>query len=236
MKTPDKYTCPMHPEVVLDGPGECPICGSLLNAYILGYDFTEFTPGMKVLDIGCGNGRQLQKLVGRGCYAVGVEVDAEKVRKCRELGLDVSQGEAERLPFPNASFDGVICKGVIPFTVEPLAFQEITRILKPGGTAQFCYLGAGYYLQVLLLGAWHASRIYGLRTIINTWLFVLTHLVMPGFLGDTLYQSRKRLKKYYALNRLTLLHDTPAKEFFGFPVIIYHLVQAAPAGVSSNLS
>ena len=205
--------------------------------YILGnYDFTTFASGMRVVDIGCGKGRQLQKLIARGCQAIGVEPNEERLRRCKELGLDVICAHAEQLPLPSTSFDGVICKGVIPLTVEPLAFREIGRILKPGGTVQFCYLGAGFYLRLLSLGSggWLKQRVYGLRTIINTWLFALTGWVLPGRWGDTLYQSRRRLHRYYTENRFTLTCDTPAKTFLGLPVFIYHVVQAASSQARSQ--
>lgn len=201
-----------------------------VNRYaLLDYDFATFSPGMRVVDIGCGKGRQLQKLVGRGCRATGVEPNQERLRTCAEMGLEALPGHAEHLPFPDATFDGAICKGVIPFTAEPLAFQEVARVLKPAGIAQFCYLGAGFYLRMMLLGSGGRlkQRAYGLRVFINTWLFALTGRVLPGYWGDTLYQSRRRLRKYYIENRFTLLRETPSKKFLGLPVFIYHAFQAA---------
>jgi SAM-dependent methyltransferase len=196
---------------------------------LLDYDFAAFDPGMRVVDIGCGKGGQLQKLVSRGCRAVGLDPNPERVRMCTDLGLEAMVGEAEQLPFPNAAFDGLICKGTIPYTAEPLAFREIARVLKPGATAQMAYLSAGFYLRLMMLGqgGWLKQRAYGLRTLLNTWLFALTGRTLPGRWGDTLYQSRRRLRKYYAGNRLTLLRETPSKTFFGLPVFIYHEVQAA---------
>jgi ubiquinone/menaquinone biosynthesis C-methylase UbiE len=193
---------------------------------LLDYDFTAFEPGMRVADIGCGKGGQLQKLAGRGCRAIGMDPNLERLRMCADLGLEVVAGHAEQMPFPGDSCDGVICKGVIPFTCEPLAFREIARVLRPGGTAQLACLGSGFYLRLLVLGSGGRvkQRLYGLKTFLNTWLFALTGRVLPGFLGDTVYQSR-RLQKYYGANRMILVRETPSKTFLGLPVFIYHRIQ-----------
>jgi len=200
---------------------------------LLEYEFASFEPGAHVLDIGCGKGGQLLKLAGRGCQAVGLDPNVERARTCARLGLNVVVGKAEHLPFPDASFGGVICKGVIPYTSEAIAFREIARVLKPCGIAQIAYLSSGFYLRLFLLGQGGRikQRIYGLRTFLNTWLFALTRRILPGVWGNTIYQSRRRLRKYYAENRLTLVCETPSKKFFGFSVFIYHTLQAQPASI-----
>jgi len=137
---------------------------------------------------------------------------------------------AEQLPLASAAFDGVICKAVIPTTVEHVAIREIAGILKPGGVAQICCHGAGFYLRLLLLGSggWVKQRVYGLRTILNTWLFALTGRVLPGLWGDTLYRSQSRLRRYYAETGMTLICWSPSKTFLGLPVFLYHAVEAGP--------
>jgi len=200
---------------------------------LLDYNFAAFEPGALVLDVGCGKGGQLLKLLGRRCQAVGLDPNIERVRICVGLGLKVAVGEAEHLPFHEASFDGVICKGVIPYTSESVAFREIARVLKPGGIAQIVYLSSGFYLRLFLLGQGGRikQRIYGLRTLLNTWLFALTGRILPGVWGNTIYQSRRRLRKYYAGNRLTLVCETPSKCFFGLPVFLYHTLQSEQARI-----
>ncbi|HYU47010.1 MAG TPA: class I SAM-dependent methyltransferase [Terriglobales bacterium] len=116
------------------------------------YDFTAFFPGARVLDIGCGRGNLLRKLLERGCRPVGVEPAQDRLESCGKLGLRVLAGYAEQLPFPAATFDGVICKAVIPYTAESLALREIARVIKAEGIAQMCYVGAGFYLRYLILG------------------------------------------------------------------------------------
>jgi ubiquinone/menaquinone biosynthesis C-methylase UbiE len=134
---------------------------------------------------------------------------------------------AEKLPFAHATFDGVICKGVIPFTSPEKAFREISRVLKSGGIAQFCYLSSGFYLRYLLVGPemWLRHRFYGLRTLLNTWLFAVTGRRLPGRLGDTTYQWQNQLERLYAKNGFALVQETPSPRFAGFPVFIYHTLQ-----------
>ena len=62
------------------------------------------------------------------------------------------QAKAEEIPLKNASLDGIICKGVIPYTDPMRAFPEIRRVLKADASAHCMYLGAGYYLRYLLCG------------------------------------------------------------------------------------
>jgi len=201
---------------------------SAINRFaLLNYNFADFAPGARVLDIGCGKGRQLQALAHARCQAIGLDSKPNRVRECAALGLAIVVGHAEHMPFSDGAFDGAICKVTIPYTAEAIALSEIARVLKPGAKAQLAYLGAGFYLRMLMLGpgGWVKQRFYGLETFLNTWFFALTGKALPGFLGDTLYQSRRRLRKYYLANGLTLLRETPSQTFFGLPVFLYHTVQ-----------
>ena len=196
------------------------------NGYVLeDYSFVEFAPEMRVLDVGCGYGTQLQELGQRGCRAFGIEVDRAALADCRSRGLRVLHACAEQIPVKNASLDGLVCKGVIPFTDEPCAFREIGRVLKSEAVGYTCYLGAGYYLRYLVFAPSWKFRFYGLRTLVNTWLYRATGRRLPGFLGDTIYQSRRRLATRYCADGLRLIQESPARTFLGFPVFIYHTIQ-----------
>ena len=118
----------------------------------------------------------------------------------------------------------------MPYTDEARVLGEIARLLKPAGTARVCCHGAGYYLRYLLC---HTSdwkfRIYGLRSLVNTWVYALLGRRLPGFVGDTLYQSRRRLGNYYRACHLRLVEEHPSPTFMGFPVFIYHVVEKVAA-------
>ncbi len=70
-------------------------------------------------------------------------------------------------------------------------------------------------------------RFYGLRTIANTWLYAALGWRLPGFLGDTVYQTRRRLCRAYRRLGLRVIDDTPAPDFLGLPVFIYQKLERA---------
>jgi SAM-dependent methyltransferase len=188
------------------------------------FRFTDFRAGARVLDVGFGEGEELQRLRNRGCAAIGLEPDAALAERARRRGHIVCRGAAERLPFCTGVFDGVLCKVVVPYTDERRALAEIARVLRPGGRARLAYHGLGYSLRYLLAGAGWKRRAYAARTIANTIVYALSGRRLPGFLGDSLYQSRRRLQACYRRFGLILIDDPPAPRFLGAPVFIYHTV------------
>jgi hypothetical protein len=116
---------------------------------------------------------------------------------------------------------------VIPYTHEAKAIAEIARVLRPGGTARVSYHGLGYFLKYLLTDRRWKTRVYGLRSIANTLLYAVSAQRLPGFWGDTLYQSERRLRRYYATNGLELIEAHPSRSFAGAPVFIYHVLRRA---------
>ena len=83
---------------------------------------------------------------------------------------------------------------------------------------------------ILQLSNWRRA-VYGIRTLLNSAVFFVTGKRLPGFWGDTIMQTRARLKQLYRRNGLALEKDTPSPRFLGCPVFIYHNVRktAAPA-------
>ena len=197
------------------------------DGYILeDFQFT-YAPGSRVLDVGCGEGTQLSGLAEQGAWACGIDLSMADLQKCRKRNLFVVQSKGEYLPFRTQSFDGVICKVVLPYTEERMVISEIGRVLRPGGTAYIVSHGAGYYLRYLLQPP-HLNflyRIYGARTLLNTWLWAQTRRRLPGFLGDSLYQSRKRLLTYYQASGLQLSREFSSANYLGFPVFLYDYVK-----------
>lgn len=184
--------------------------------YVLGQTF-NFPPSAVVLDVGCANGQQLAEASGRS--KMGVEPNAAVASECLKRGFPVARAFAEHLPFANDSFDGVICKAVLCYTLEDEALREIARVLKRNCSCYLATLGSGYYFRYLLRGSWK-DRLYGLRTLVNTWYWVITHRRLPGFVGDTIYQSNRRLRRYFNENGLRVVSQRETC-FLGFPVFIY---------------
>ena len=84
-----------------------------------------------VLDIGCGSGRIIQDLPD----AVGMDILLPKLRFLRDRHRHLVQGTVFTLPFATERFDVVICSEVIEHIPDyPQVFQELTRVLRPGGT------------------------------------------------------------------------------------------------------
>ena len=135
------------------------------------------------------------------------------------------QATAEEIPLESAAVDGVVCNVVLPYTDERRTIREIGRILKDAGVGVCCYHGIGYYLRYMLAGTSWKFRFYGLRALVNTWLYAVTGMRLPGFLGDTLYQSRRRLTRYYRESHLRLRQTHRSRTFLGCPVFIYHTIQ-----------
>jgi hypothetical protein len=130
------------------------------------------------------------------------------------------------MPFRTQSLDGIVCKVVVPYTDEALVLNEVGRLLRTTGTARVCYHGAGYFLRYLLCVTCHWKfRLYALRSLVNTWIYGLFGRRLPGFVGDTLYQSRRRLGNCYRRSHLRLVEEHPSRTFLGFPVFIYRIVE-----------
>jgi SAM-dependent methyltransferase len=91
---------------------------------------------LKILDVGCGTGANLEMLSEFGDSA-GVDISGEALAFCRERGLEnVKQGAAEALPFDHSSFDLVTGLDVVEHLDDDLAgLKEMRRVLRRGGHA-----------------------------------------------------------------------------------------------------
>jgi len=105
------------------------------------------TPNLRVIDLGCGAGPVLSALRQDGVDVVGLDYSEDMLEnarsRLRSAGLSDSnlfQGDCRNVPYPEASFDVVVCLGVISYLehYEPV-LDEIHRLLKPGGTALISY-------------------------------------------------------------------------------------------------
>lgn len=115
--------------------------------------FFPFPSGATVLDVGCGPGIWTRALARRGYRAIGMDLTGAGVRIARDglalYGLEGSlvQGDAEHLPFPDGSLDGIVSHGVIHHTPDTEGcLREMGRVLRPGGIA----VVSVYYRNVIL--------------------------------------------------------------------------------------
>jgi ubiquinone/menaquinone biosynthesis C-methylase UbiE len=86
------------------------------------------------------NGKGLEIGSGTGRFAIplgiryGIEPAKSMAQIARERGIEIYEAMAEKLPFVNGSFDFVLMVTTLCFLQNPLqAFQEIRRVLEPGG-------------------------------------------------------------------------------------------------------
>jgi SAM-dependent methyltransferase len=184
--------------------------------------FAGFPSGARVLDVGCGQGEHLRQFVAQGYDAIGVESDPQAVAMLRDKGLPVVAGQAESLPFDDASFDAVVCSVVVPYTDERQTVREWSRVLAPGGQVRASYHGAAYYLNFVFRGPGWRTRLYGGRSLVNGIYYRLTGGRLPGFWGDTLYQSAARLDRYYARYGLRLVREYIRPGIGGLRDIFFH--------------
>lgn len=127
-------------------------------------------PGMSLLDAGCGAGRNLVYFLRNGYEVFGVDQDPEAVSQVRALAARLAPGlppsnfqvsDLAELPFPDESFDAVICNAVLHFARDDDHFDRMIdamwRPLKPGGLF-FARLASTIGLEdrvTPLQGRWH---------------------------------------------------------------------------------
>ncbi len=106
----------------------------------------RFQPGMRILDAGCGTGRNLVFFLRNAYDVFAVDQDAHAVKNVRRLAQTLNSSlteehfrvaPIENLPFADHYFDAVLSSAVLHFARDTSHFttmlQEMWRVLKPGG-------------------------------------------------------------------------------------------------------
>ena len=90
--------------------------------------------GERVLDVACGTGSVARLATASGCEVVALDQSGEMLAQARATGLGVVRATAERLPFPDASFDALTFTYLLRYVADPAAcMRELVRALRPGG-------------------------------------------------------------------------------------------------------
>ena len=93
----------------------------------------DVKPG-RLLDVGCGDGRFLERMAAAGWLVEGVEVDRHAVDTARSRGLAVHNGTLQSVGYGDGVFDAVTVDHVIEHVADPGGFlTECRRVLRPGG-------------------------------------------------------------------------------------------------------
>ena len=88
---------------------------------------------LRILDIGCGTGANLEMLARFGS-AEGVDVSDDALEFCRRKGLEVQKGLAESLPYADETFDITTALDVVEHLDDDIAgLKEMHRVTKTGG-------------------------------------------------------------------------------------------------------
>ena len=116
----------------------------------------------RVLDAGCGDGRNLTYLLRRGFTCFGIDRDPAAIQRVRALAAslavelppdNVRTGEIDRLPWDDAGMDAVVCSAVLHFASDVSHFDrmidEIWRVLAPSGML-FARLASNIGLEELV--------------------------------------------------------------------------------------
>jgi SAM-dependent methyltransferase len=116
-------------------------------------------PGMRVLDAGCGSGRNLVYLLRSGYEVFGADSDVEAIEAVRVLaatlapqlpGANFRAEAVEEMSFPDAFADVVLSSAVLHFARDDRHFEamvtEMWRVLRPGGLL-FCRLASAIGME-----------------------------------------------------------------------------------------
>ncbi|WP_119269444.1 class I SAM-dependent methyltransferase [Taklimakanibacter deserti] len=132
-------------------------------------DAARIAPGQSVLDVACGTGILARAVAERVApYGSVVGLDRNEgmlaIARCKAPNVDWKSGRAEKLPFPDATFDAVISQfGLMFFDDRRVAVREMWRVLAPGGRLSIAVWDAlennpGYAAMASLL-----ERLFGAR-------------------------------------------------------------------------
>jgi SAM-dependent methyltransferase len=106
--------------------------------------FAQIVAGLTVLDVACGTGVVAVTAARLGAKTHGLDLSPALIERARQnaaiTGLEVAfiEGDAEALPYPDASFDTVLSQFGHIFAPRPeAALGEMLRVLKPGGRIAF---------------------------------------------------------------------------------------------------
>lgn len=94
----------------------------------------RFGTGKSVLEVGCGTGLVLKRIEAFASRAEGIDLSPGMLEKAKAKGLNVREGSATDLPFPDNSFD-VTCSFKVLAHIPDIekALSEMARVTRPGG-------------------------------------------------------------------------------------------------------
>lgn len=162
--------------------------------------------GKKVLDIGCGNGKDLTHPVyAEAAARWGIDPDERGIEwgRGRFPGVNLVRGVAEDLPFEDAHFDVVTARVSLPYTNIPVALSQIARVMKPGGYLCLSIHGWRRYLLTLKQVRSVKPAIDMIYVTLASWCYLLIDWIPPRPWSTTTRETYQvAMKMHRALKRL----------------------------------
>ncbi len=144
---------------------------------------------LSLLDVGCGTGHYVAEYRRRGYQAAGVDGSADMLVYAQKLNpqANLRQADVDALPFPDGSFDRVLCIEVLRYLPDAtLCIQEMARVLKPGGSCLFTATPLfnlnGYFLVNRIAGLARVGNLVRLRQFFTTTRQIRSQCRTAGFL------------------------------------------------------
>jgi SAM-dependent methyltransferase len=168
-------------------------------------DRLAIRPGARVLDVACGTGNLAIPAARKGAIVTGIDIAPNLVEQARrradqeKLRVAFEEGDAEQLPYNDASFDLVMTMYGAMFAPHPeVAAREMARVCRPGGTiAMANWTPGGFAGQMFKITACHVAPPEGMPA--------------PSLWGDPAV-VRERLGPY-----ASRIETTPREMEFDYP-------------------
>jgi SAM-dependent methyltransferase len=181
-------------------------------------DFAGVEADQRVLDVGAGTGALTGELARREAQVSAMEPAPMFVAALRSRfpAVDVRQGGAEELPWPDASFDAALAQLVVTFMSDaPAGVAAMRRVVRPGGVVAVCM--------------WDRDGMEMLAAVNRTQQVLDPSQPTPE--QRTLYRSRETLESLVGAGAQTALLEVQS-EYAGFDELWSTVTDGAgPAGV-----
>jgi trans-aconitate methyltransferase len=97
-------------------------------------EWLDAKAGEQILDLGCGNGQLTARIMAIGASVVGLDASPHMAAAAHKLGINVTVGNAESIPFDTHRFDAVFSNAALHWVRDHDAMLgSVKRVLKPGG-------------------------------------------------------------------------------------------------------
>jgi len=126
----------------------------------------DVQPSSKILDVGCGVGQVVQRLIEFGHEAYGVEISEPNIAKAKEISPLCQLYDGATLPFNDGTFDSAGALNVLEHVEQPETFiTELVRVVKPGGRIT---LSSPNFFRVIGFRDYH-PKMRGLSNKLKNW-------------------------------------------------------------------